>query len=156
MSVSLRTTLVAVVFAVAALACAVLPTLADTPLGHTGKVGAHSLNDSTSSPGATCNYVYKSGNDAGKLKQIIVMPPNVRAIAGKSAQTVGWLFSVERRTQGIGGASNWVERYTSPEMTAVTNDAHDAAFTSASVPVQPGRFEAGGIFQYRVIVTTVW
>jgi hypothetical protein len=148
---------------VAVLACALvavalnaLPTLADTPLGHSGTVGAHSLHDTASSPGVTCNYGYKVAQDAGKLVKLVVAPPRVHAAAGNSAQEVGWRFTVQRRVQGIGGATPWVHRYTSPEMTAVTDDAHNAAFTSASVPVIPGAFLAGGVYQYRVLVSTTW
>ena len=98
------------------------------------------MSDSASSPGTTCLYKYHSGSDAGDLVKMVVKPPNVRAVAGKSSQTVGWRFTVQRRVQGIGGATPWVQRFTSPEMKAVTDDSRNASFTSASVPVKTGPF----------------
>jgi hypothetical protein len=136
---------------------AVSPVLADTERGHAGTVGKHSLQDELGSPGATCRYTTVSlyDNDL-KLRRIVVRPPLMRAVEGKSAQTVGWTFTVQRRVQGIGGATEWVNRYTSSEATAVTDDAHDASFTKASVPVRPGGNLAGGVYQYRVLVTMLW
>ena len=155
-SLSFRASVLALACAAGVLTAGAIPALADTPLGHSGTVGAHSLNDSSSSPGTTCLYKYHSGNDAGNLVKMVVKPPNVRAVAGKSSQTVGWRFTVQRRVQGIGGATQWVQRFTSPEMTAVTDDSHNATFSSASVPVKTGPFLAGGNYQYRVMVTTIW
>ncbi len=132
------------------------PVSADTEIGHVGVVGAHSLRDTSASPGATCNYIYKSQHPAGKLVEIVVRPPRMRAVDGRATQTVGWKFTVQRRVAYIGGASDWVARYTSPEMTAVTDPDHDAAFSSASVSVSVGYYAVGGIYQYRVLVAMLW
>ena len=140
----------------AALLIGAQPVFAETELSHTGTWGTHDLTDSTSYPGATCSYLYKSASTDGKLIKIVVRPPHMQAVAGKNAQTVGWKFSVQRRVQGIGGATDWVRRYLSPEMTAVTDDAHYAAFDSASVPVITGPAGAGGMYQYRVVVGMIW
>ena len=156
MSLSFRASVLALACTAGVLAATAVPALADTPLGHSGKVGAHSLSDSASSPGTSCQYKYHSGNNSGDLVKIVVKPPNVRAVAGNNSQTVGWRFTVQRRVQGEGGATQWVQRFTSPEMTAVTDDSHNASFNSASVPVRTGPFLAGGVYQYRVIVTTIW
>src|SRR5829696_4560402 len=132
------------------------PVLADTERGHTGTVGQHSLQDTTGSPGATCKYATIVADNDLKLRRIVVRPPLMRAVEGRSAQTVGWKFTVQLRVQGIGGATDWVIRYTSPEMTAVTDDAHNALFSDAAVRVRPGRRTAGGMKQYRVVVTMLW
>jgi hypothetical protein len=134
------------------------PVFADTELGHTGTVGVHSLTDTASSPGAKCKYRYLSAYDYGRLKRIVVQPPNMRAVAGKSAQKVGWQFTIQRREMGLGGSSPWEPRYTSPEMTAITSASHNATFSSASVgvttPFGPDTEDAGAI--YRVNVKMIW
>ena len=134
----------------------VQPALADTERGHTGTVGQHSLQDYFGSPGATCRYGTVPDDNDLKLRRIVVRPPLMRAVKGKTAQTVGWRFTVQRRVQGIGGATDWVNRYTSPEMTAITDDTHDAALSKASIRVRPGGRTAGGVYQYRVLVTMLW
>jgi hypothetical protein len=147
---------------VASLAAAMVvtaqPVLADTELGHTGTVGAHSLNDTAASPGATCKYRYLPSPNVGKLVRIAVHPPKVKAVAGKNAQTVGWKFTVQRKIAGLTGSSPWENRYTSPEMTAVTDDAHNAAFTKASVRVEvpfgPNAEDVAAF--YRVKVKMFW
>ncbi len=151
----------AVAFAclVAGLLLATAPVaLADTELGHKGTVGIHSLVDSASSPGATCKYKYLSKYDYGKLKRIFVQPPRMRAVAGMNAQTVGWKFTVQRRIISIVGATRWKKTYTSPQMKAVTDDAHNAAFNTASVAVRvPFGPEAQDAFAiYRVTVKMFW
>ena len=55
---------------IAALAVA-QPALAYTELGTTGTVGAHSLTDTSGSPGAVCVYKFNSDN-AWQLKHIYV------------------------------------------------------------------------------------
>src|SRR4051812_5036717 len=132
---SLRASLIAATVAVAALA-ATQPALAATELGHTGTVGAHSLTDSAASPAATGKYRYYASDNLGWLKRFWVNPPNMRAVAGRSGQTVGWKFTVERQDCGFFGCGRWHATYTSPEMTAVTDDAHDASFAQASVRVR--------------------
>lgn len=130
--------------------------LAETERGHTGTVGKHSLHDESGSPGATCRYRTVLDDNDLKLRRIVVRPPLMRAVEGGIAQTVGWTFTVQRRVQGIGGATDWVNRYTSPEMTAVTDDTHDASLSKASIRVRPGGQAAGGMNQYRVFVTMLW
>lgn len=147
----------------AALLAAVLigggqPALAATQLSRTGTVGTHSIEDTTLSPGATCRYQHEAPGHFGKLVKIVVQPPNMHAVAGKSSQTVGWTFEVQRRLAAgpEGPPGPWQHRYTSTEMKSVTDDSHDAAFTSASVPVIAGHPQAGGGFEYRVLVTMFW
>jgi hypothetical protein len=155
---ALRSTLVVTTLAVALLGIA-QPVFADTELGHTGTVGVHSLNDTSASPGAICKYHYLSSYQFGRLRRITVQPPNMMAVAGKSAQTVGWEFIVERKSLPLGPPTPWKKRYTSPEMTAVTSDSHNAAFSSAyvgvKVPAPPGA-EDGARHIYRVTVKMFW
>ena len=122
----LRGLLVATTLAIAALSV-VQPALA-YELGHTGTVGAHSTTDTSSDPGAIGKYRYYASDGFGWLTRFWVNPPHMKAVAGQTHQTVGWLFKVERQDCGFGGCSQWRVTYTSPEMTAVTDDAHDAAF----------------------------
>ncbi len=149
-------------FALATVGIAVLavapPVFADTELGHSGTVGVHSLTDTAASPGAIAKYRYRSADGFGWLKRLFVQPPNVRAVAGRNAQKVGWLFTVERKICGLKGCDRWRLRYTSPEMTAITDDASNAAFSQASVsvtvPCGPNCADAGAI--YRVVVKMIW
>jgi hypothetical protein len=73
------------------------PALADTPLGHTGNVGAHSLNDGfdTADRGVTCAYGASS-----QFVSIEVNAPNIYArdkTAGVDTQKVGWRYIVTRQ-----------------------------------------------------------
>ncbi len=153
----LRSLVVVATLAVAAIVTT-QPVYADTVLGHKGKIGAWSLTDTSSDPGAIGKYRYYNSDGFGWLKRFYVNPPNMRAVAGKSSQTVGWLFIVERKVCGFGGCEHWNVRYTSPEMTAVTDDAHDALFGQATVRVRVpcGHLcaDAGAI--YRIKVKMIW
>ena len=128
---NLRGLVLAGTVAFAALAAA-QPAIAAIQLSRTGTVGAHSLTDTSANPAAIGKYKYYASDGFGWLVRFFVNPPNMRAVAGKSAQTVGWKFTVQRKICGFTGCGNWTTRYTSPEMTAVTDDAHNAAFTQAT------------------------
>jgi hypothetical protein len=127
-------------------------------LGHTGTVGVHSLVDTSANPGATGKYRYYASDGFGWLKRFWVNPPKMRAVAGKTNQTVGWKFIVERKVCGIPRCGRWTVRYTSPEMTAVTDDAHNASFSQATVrvrvPCGHNCEDAGAI--YRITVKMLW
>ena len=132
------------------------PVVADTEQGSSGTVGAHSLNDtSTGNPGATCRYKYFSDLESWKINRISVRAPNMRAVAGNSAQEVGWSFIVQRRMFGIVGHGPWELRYTSPLYSTRTSDGHDAAFTTKSVPVRVA-YGVGAGYESRVIVKMSW
>lgn len=152
----LRGLLVVATIAVAALA-ATQPVFA-YELGHTGTVGVHSTTDTSSDPGAIGKYRYYASDGFGWLTRFWVNPPNMRAVAGKTGQTVGWLFTVDRKVCGIGGCQHWMLRYTSPEMTAVTDDATDASFTQATVgvtvPCGHNCEDVGAT--YRITVKMIW
>ena len=130
----LRGLLIATTVAIAALA-AVQPVFANTVVGQTGKVGAWFVTDLKTDPGAIGKYHYYASDNLGWLTRFWVNPPDMTAVAGKSAQTVGWKFKVERKDCGFFGCNPWHATYTSPEMTAVTDDVHNASFTQATVSV---------------------
>ena len=152
----LRTLVVVATVAVAALA-ATQPALA-YELSHTGTVGVHSLTDTSSNPGAIGRYRYYASDGYGFLNRFNVNPPNMRAVAGKSSQTVGWRYTVERKECGIEGCYRWIDRFTSVEFTAVTSDAHNASFSQATVsvnvPCGHGCYDAGA--KYRITVKMIW
>jgi len=129
-----RLVLVMATVAVAALATT-QPALAEIELGHHGTVGAHLLTDTSSNPAAIGHYRWYNSDNVGWLNRFWVNPPKMKAVAGKSAQTVGWLFMVERKDCGFFSCSRWKVTYTSPEMTAVTDDSHNAAFSQGTVRV---------------------
>lgn len=147
--------------AVAALAVLVVaqPIAAYTELKTKGTVGAHSLTDTASSPGADCIYRYRSDWDLWKIKRINVDAPNVRAVPGQGDQMVGWSFTIQRQTYSAFAdhPGPWENRYTSEVFTAVTDSAHDAAFSQQGVrvriPVEPGSDVA---FAYRAKVKAIW
>lgn len=136
------------------------PVFADEELGERGTVGQHSLTDTFSNPGARCKYREMSDpDDVGRLRRIVVRPPNMRAVAGKDDQMVGWQFTVQRRITHGRDPRFWEKRYISPTYTATTDDAHDAPFSEASVRVYVPFTEPGsghGYAEYRVNVTMFW
>ncbi|MEP7378039.1 MAG: hypothetical protein ABI725_00595 [Chloroflexota bacterium] len=153
---SLRTLVVVAIVGAAALA-ATQPALA-YETGHTGTVGVHSVTDTSSHPGAIGRYKYYSSDGFGWLNRFFINPPHMRAVAGKTSQTVGWRYKVERRDCGIKSCGPWMLRFTSVEMTAVTDDAHNASFSQASVSVNVpcGHDCYGSGSKYRITVKMIW
>ena len=125
-------------------------------LPQTGTVGVYSLNDTSASPGVQATYRYVSKYDSWKLGKIIVHAPSVSAVSGKTAQKVGWKFTIQRRFCDFGFCTKWSDDYTSPTFTAVTNDVTNAAFADKSVGVRPGPFGYDGGYGYRAIVKMFW
>jgi len=127
-------------------------------LGHTGTVGVHSLTDTSSNPGAIGRYRWYSSDGVGYLNRFYVNPPKMRAVAGRTNQTVGWLYKVERKMCGFMGCGAWTLRFTSVEMTAVTDDAHNASFSqaTASVTVPCGHNCYDAFARYRITVKMIW
>jgi hypothetical protein len=81
---------------------------ADTPIGHNGKVGMHSLIDTAAHPGARCFYVDGAGGGDQDIDYIRIRPPQVFArdvTDGRDEQLVAWRAVIQRREQG---SSNWV------------------------------------------------
>lgn len=125
-------------------------------LPQAGTVGVYSLNDVSASPGVQAIYMYVNKYDAWKLKKIVVRAPNVSAVSGKTAQAVGWKFTVERRFCDFGHCGKWYKDYTSATFKAVTSDVANAPFSDESVGVRAGQFGYDGGYDYRVIVKMFW
>jgi hypothetical protein len=145
----------------AALAATVLiaggqPALAATQLSQTGTVGPHSIKDTASSPGVTCDYQHKSPGSFGKLVFIVVGRPKMRAVTGWTNQIVGWKFTVQRRTVSEGGPGPWQNRYTSKEQTSPASENTNATFSNRGVQVITGPPMTGASYQYRVLMTMFW
>lgn len=164
MTVAQRRVASAVVSAALLTFVAVGPALADGELGHTGRVGQHSLRDSPLKSGATCAYkrvVPSPGgyHYEGRLKELTVRPPRVRAIAG--TQTVGWRFIVQLAAiQSNHSAGPWQSTYDSSIQTAVTDSTHNARLTAKSiggVKVPTSSVDDGPPwYVYRVLVKMFW
>jgi hypothetical protein len=153
--VSRRPVLPSILVALAALGVGVAPAAADTELGHTGQVGAHSLRESYSDGGAKCTYRTTFEGQSShwwRLRRIDVRPPRVRAISGQ--QVVGWRFIVQRSEDG----GRWERTYRSPIQKATASTSANAAFSSMGikiiVPAPSSQFS--NHYQYRVVVKMFW
>ena len=143
------------VFGLAALAVG-QPVLADTELGHTGTVGAHSLTDTSSKPGAKCHYTFSTGLGLGKLKTIEVRPPNMSPVAGRTHQIAGWQFTIQRRFVGS-STGPWKQIYKSNQQTTAIGGGDSGGFTSMTAPITlPSNEGVTGEHFYRVFVKMFW
>lgn len=131
------------------------PVAAYKDLKHTGTVGYHSLLDTAAQPAADCRYEYV-GDQTYELDQIIVWPPNVRAVPGQGVQQVGFNFTVQRQTFYFPDQLGpWQNRYTSRVFKANTNSSNLANLPSGSVDVVvPDR--PGESYTYRVLIKVFW
>ena len=135
------------------------PVAAEVDLGHSGTVGAYSLDDTNGTPGARCGYREKPSWNLWQLRRMNVMPPNVRGVPGRGMMKVGWSFTVQRRAHSAFSPDPgpWQNRYTSAVMTDMTNAQNDADFEMAGVrvyvPVEPGN---DVVFAYRALVDVYW
>jgi hypothetical protein len=156
LSRKLRGLVIAGTVAISALAIA-QPALAGD-LGQTGTVGHYRVVDTKTDQSVLAHYRWYNGDNLGWLKKFVVDPPRMKAVAGKSAQTVGWKFYVEREDCGFFGCGNWHKTYTSPEMTAVTDDSTNASFGQASVRVYVpcGHGCEDLASAYRVTIKMIW
>jgi len=140
------------------IACAALLTVVAPAAARTGRVGAYSLTDTQASAGETAKYRYfvssRPGEDHWQLHRLVVRPPNMKAVAGNSNQTVGWSFTVQR-IECFEPPCLWEDRYTSPVYTAVTSDTANAPFGKESVSVRvPSQIAA--LVHYRTFVRMFW
>lgn len=131
-----KVSLLFVVAAAVGLIVGAQPVAAYSELRTTGTVGAHSLTDTRRSPGADCLYRFSDRGTAWYLRRITVDAPNVRAVPGQGEQEVGWSFTIDRQSRGLGfGTTPWEHRYTSPVMKETTDSSHDASFSAMGVRV---------------------
>ena len=103
------------------------PVLADTDIGMSGVVGAHSLVYTGTKAGATCRY------NVSLLKHLDVRPPRMRAVSG--TQAVGWRFAVLRTRYPDIGVATTKKTYTSQWQTAWATTTKNARFGTMSVNV---------------------
>ncbi|MEO6350363.1 MAG: hypothetical protein ABIP53_06900 [Candidatus Limnocylindrales bacterium] len=133
-------------------------TAAQPVFASTGTVGVYSYTDTAARPGAIGLYQYNAEDGFGWLKRFYVNPPKMRAVAGMDSQTVGWLYNVQRKICGFGGCGNWTVTYTSPEFTAITDDAHSPSWGQDSVrvrvPCGHNCADAGAV--YRINIKMQW
>ena len=119
---------------------------ADAPLGHAGRIGAHSLTDNAEYAGASCRY-----NDDLNMSSVRVLPPTVFArdrSSNRDGQWVGW--KVELRYRASGGA--WHTTQLTSAIKARAWDDTPAAFRSRTVQVA----HPVGSGEYRVDVRMIW
>ena len=124
----------------------VSPAFADAELGHSGKVGQHSLNDF---PSMVCVY------DANAhLKSFEVTAPNVYArntTSGRDHGKVGWRFIIKRRID-----ATTTRLYRSPIWTATAYDDQKAAFVmKTAAPAIPNDGYSPGA-EFTVIIKMFW
>jgi hypothetical protein len=131
------------------------PAQAYVETGTTGTVGVHSLTDTSSSPGARCDYDYSPSN-GWMLQHISVRPPRMKAVAGQGNERVAWHFTIQRRVFDP-DAHPWKTQYTSPNYFTHTNSSTYASFSREGVDISPP-FLPGGQSSavYRVIVKLIW
>jgi hypothetical protein len=131
------------------------PALADTELGDSGHVGAHSLTDTHAQPGVTCNYKYSSSLGVGKITKLTVRPPNMDLAPGRTHQIIGWSFTIDRRRVGEQNTA-YKHYYTSPLQTTSIG-GESGGFSSMSTPITfPPNDGITGVHHYRVTVKMVW
>ncbi|MBX3031049.1 MAG: hypothetical protein KF809_12945 [Chloroflexi bacterium] len=127
----------------------VAPAAADTELRDTGKVGAHSLQDTFAQPGARCRYTGASSSTSfeGPLTAINVRAPRIRARSG--TQRVGWRVIVQRKRPG----QSWTTVRRTAVVTATATTGKDAKLgrqrVAVSGPSSPGP-------SFRVLVKMIW
>ena len=144
------------------LACSVLataPVVADTPIQEIRPLGEHRLVDTSSRPGATCEYNPRTNHGLdyeGTLEQIHVRPPRMKAAEG--SQDVGWRFLIYRRWRDNTNVGLWELRYRSARQVAVATANNNAQFTWMSVPVAVPQDGQGPdlAYDYLVHVRMVW
>ena len=127
------------------------PVLADTDIGTTGVVGAHSLVDTGTKTGVTCRY------GVILLKHLDVRPPRMRAVSG--TQAVAWRFAVLRTRVPDSGDATTKQTYTSPWQSGWATTTKNARFSNMGVNVtvpRDGRQIFGVEYQYVVNVEMDW
>ena len=144
------------------LACSVLataPVVADTPIQEIGQVGDHQLVDTSTRPGATCEYTRAPttvSTTREHSSEFTYDLPGMKAAEG--SQEVGWRFLIYRRWRDNASVGLWELRYRSARQVAVGTIDRNAQFTWMSVPVAvPQDGQGPGLaYDYLVHVRMVW
>jgi len=120
-----RRLLVGFVVAMALLALAGTAALADTPLGHSGKVGKHHLVDTSTLPGVVCQFL---NTDLSPMTGVNVRAPVIKArdiTSGRDHQKVGWQYIIVKGR--LNSTKPFVTYFKSPIATATAYDDTPAA-----------------------------
>lgn len=120
---------------------------ADTLVGHSGRIGAHSLTDSWEYPGVKCSY----DGDMNAVR-VRVRPPTVFArdrTTSRDSQWVGW--SIELRFHPSEGGT-WQTVQTSSLTKVRTWDDTPAPFRTRSVTISHPK----GSGRWRVVARMIW
>ncbi len=131
---------------VAALLAGSSVAVADAPIGHSGRTGAHSLTDSVEAAGASCQY-----NGDLNVVRIRVRPPTVFArdrSTSRDRQWVGWRIELRYRSDG----GTWSTVQTSSVTRVKAWDDTPAPFRTTTVRVAQPK----GSGEWRVIVRMTW
>jgi hypothetical protein len=125
--------------------------LADTELGHRGRVGRHMLRDTAERPGVTCFY-----DDSGELRGVGVRPPRVlaRNVTDEvDQQRVSWQFVVQRRANPD---ADWKVFARSSMQSARAWDNEPARFAAMAIRLLRPASDDPLLTEYRVIVRMLW
>jgi hypothetical protein len=125
--------------------------LADTELGHRGRVGPHKLRDTSANPGVTCFY-----DDSGDLRGVGVRPPRVlaRNVTNEvDAQRASWQFVVQRRANPD---ADWKGFARSSLQSARAWDNAPAKFAAMAIRFKRPASDDPLLTEYRVIVRMFW
>ena len=125
--------------------------LADTPISHSGSVGAHHLTDTHAGPGVKCLYQEGGGSGEEVLHQLVVKPPVIFAVdktGGRDKQLVGWRALIQRRNHG---AASFVTITAGGLHTAFAWDDTAASFSTQTYSVT-SQFGA----DFRVRIAMYW
>jgi hypothetical protein len=122
--------------------------LADTELGHKGKVGPHQTNDGPSNP-VRCNYREEDG---------ILLSMDIATVtiwsrdtsAGRDRRKVGWQVILERRPNT---SFPWEVIHRNPLKKAPAWNDQSAFFETQHVTHEDVNFEGG---EYRIVSKMLW
>jgi hypothetical protein len=126
---------------------------ADTPLGHSGRFGAHFLTDTEEYPGARCRF--ETGTETRALVGIRVRPPVIYArdrSDGRDEQVVGWRILVQRLDTHQADPT-WEPFATTSVRYATAYDDQAASFAMREVRID---HVGGADVRYRVRVGMRW
>lgn len=130
--------------------------LADTELGHTGKVGAHMLRDTLDTPGMECHYQARPEPQIGEdLVSFTVRAPKVFArnkTSGLDRGRVGWRFIIDQAPNNAGQPGAWTRFYKSRVWKANATDSQFASFSSKNASPTIG---SADLF-FRVRIKMFW
>jgi hypothetical protein len=136
----------------AALTLSAGPVMADTELGHTGKVGDHYLNDVSGYTGVICHY----DEDNTHLTSFEVRQPNIWArnrTTHRDSQKVGWRILIKRQMYG---SSAWKTFFKSSIKKATAYDDQSAYFPIRTLTPQMPHEPIGEPSHWMAVIKMYW